>query len=66
MLANSEFEAGSIGDWLHEVLAKNGPSRTVDLRKLAETVFSNGISQSSVGAVLQSNPDFVRVAPGVY
>lgn len=66
MLARSEFEAGSIGDWLQEVLANNGPSRTVDLRQLAGVAFSNSISQSSIGAVLQSNPDFVRIAPGVY
>ena len=66
MLKDSDFEPESIGAWLHDVLAKNGPSRLVDLREQAETVFSHGISQSSVGAVLQSNPDFVRVAPGVY
>ena len=66
MLKGSDFEPGSIGAWLHDVLAENGPSRSVDLREKAEIVFAQGISQSSVGAVLQSNPDFVRVAPGVY
>ena len=66
MLRGSDFEAGSIGAWLRDVLRKNGPSRSVDLTEQAETAFSHGISHSSVGAVLQSNPDFVRVAPGVY
>ena len=66
MLEGSDFESGSIGAWLHDVLTENGPSRSVDLREQAETVFSHNISQSSVGAVLQSNPDFVRVAPGLY
>ncbi len=66
MLKGSDFELDSIGAWLRDTLAKNGPSRSVDLREKAESIFSHGISQSSVGAALQSNPDFVRVAPGVY
>jgi hypothetical protein len=61
-----DFEAGSIGAWLYVALANGGPTRAVDLRERAEIGISQRISQSSVGAVLQSNPDFVRLAPGVY
>lgn len=66
MLGESDFERGSIGAWLHATLARNGPSRTVDLRRQAEIGFPQKIAQSSIGAVLQTNPDFVRIAPGVY
>ena len=66
MLAESAFEPGTIGAWLHAALTKNGPSRAVDLRLRAEVEFPQKIAQSSIGAVLQSNPDFVRIAPGVY
>jgi hypothetical protein len=62
----NEFEGGSIGAWLYETLARTGPMRLVDLRSQAEADLPQKISQSSVGAVLQSNADFVRVAPGVY
>lgn len=61
-----DFEVGSIGAWLYVALASGGPTRAVDLRERAEIGISQKISQSSVGAVLQSNPDFVRLAPGVY
>jgi hypothetical protein len=64
--AEPEFEAGSIGAWLYAALADGGPTRVVDLRAQAVISLSQEISQSSVGAVLQSNPDFVRLAPGVY
>ena len=63
---DTDFGSESIGGWLCSTLALNGPMRTVDLRAEAETKFQNGISQSSVGAVLQSNDDFVRLAPGVF
>lgn len=62
----ADFEVGSIGDWLYEVLKKNGLCRTVELRRLAQVAYGDSIAQSSVGAVLQSNPEFARVAPGVY
>lgn len=65
-LGESNFEVGSIGAWLYETLAHSGPMRMVALRDMAETQLSKTISQSSVGAVLQSNPEFVRLAPGVY
>lgn len=62
----TDFDFGSIGAWLHSTLATNGPMRTVDLRAAAEAGFQSKISPSSVGAILQSNDDFVRLAPGVY
>jgi hypothetical protein len=64
--AEPDFESGTIGAWLYAALATRGPTRVVDLRAQAEIGITQRISQSSVGAVLQSNPDFVRLAPGVY
>jgi hypothetical protein len=66
MPGGMDFEPGSIGAWLYTTLAKNGASRMVDLREQADAELPQDISQSSVGAILQSNPDFVRIAPGVY
>jgi hypothetical protein len=62
----SDFDPGSIGAFLFEALAHGGPMRMVDLRDMAETQLSQKISRSSVGAVLQLNSLFVRLAPGVY
>ena len=63
---DGDFEPESIGAFLYEALARDGPMRMVELRDLAETQLPQRISRSSVGAVLQSNPEFVRLSPGVY
>ena len=60
------FEQGSIGDWLFNRLKNRGPARLQDLRKEAQAAFDDEISESSIGAILASNPSFRRVAPGVF
>lgn len=60
------FEQGSIADWLFNRLKNRGPARLQDLRKEAQAAFDDEISESSIGAILASNPSFRRVAPGVF
>jgi hypothetical protein len=60
------FEPESIGAWLYSALEGGGPTRSVDLDAQAKIEMPKAIASTSVGAVLQSNPEFVRVAPGIY
>jgi DNA-binding CsgD family transcriptional regulator len=62
----NDFEAGSIGWVLYEFLAAEGPKRLVDLRDWVPSRLTQEVSDTSVGAVLHSNPCFVRLAPGVF
>lgn len=59
------FEEGSIGQELARLLADR-PKRHVDLRTLMAQSTSGQVADSSVGAILSSNPCFRRVAPGVF
>ena len=59
------FEEGSIGQELARFLADR-PKRQVDLRALMAQSTSGQVADSSVGAILSSNPCFRRVAPGVF
>ena len=59
------FEEGSIGQELARLLADR-PKRHVDLRALMAQSTSGQVADSSVGAILSSNPCFRRVAPGVF
>lgn len=58
------FEPCSIGARLSEELA-NGPRRLVELRAARDS-FDGQAAESSIGAVLLSNPCFRRVAPGIF
>jgi hypothetical protein len=60
-----EFNSESIEEWLYAVFAKEGPQRASDLRRRRDEL-PNGIAVSDVGAALRSNPEFVRLLPGIY
>lgn len=60
------FEERSIGAWLKQYLHDHGPTRLQDLRRAAVAQFGGGISETSIGAILSSNPCFRRIAPGVF
>ncbi len=59
------FDPGSIGAELVDLL-RAGPMRHVDLREGMVARHGDRIAESSVGAVLASNPCFRRVAPGIF
>ena len=64
--SDNEFSEDSIGDLISRRLAVDGPQRLVDLRECVTTDTENEVMNSSVGAVLLSNPCFQRVAPGYF
>jgi GNAT superfamily N-acetyltransferase len=65
MVLGSAFETNTIGGDLVGLL-ESGPQRHVDLRKRMADAQGDRIAESSVGAVLASNPCFRRVAPGIF
>ncbi len=60
------FEEGSIGAWLTKHFRDYGPTRLQDLRRAGVEKFGNDISETSINAILVSNPSFRRIAPGVF
>lgn len=64
-LLRPRFDEGTIGAELARQLA-SGPRRHVDLRESVPATFGGRVAESSVGAILLSNPCFRRVAPGVF
>ena len=65
MVLEPAFEDGSIGAHLAGILAA-GPRRHVDLKSEMAGAQGDRIAETSVGAVLASNPCFRRVAPGIF
>lgn len=59
------FEQGSIGHRLVELLG-DGPRSLMDLRSAIAEDMQGRVAESSVGAVLLTNPCFRRVAPGIF
>lgn len=59
------FEKGSIGHRLVELLG-DGPRSLMDLRSAIAEDMQGRVAESSVGAVLLTNPCFRRVAPGIF
>ena len=62
----THFAEGSLGDLLIRRLTQFGPQRAIDLRRTIIESAHNSFSESSVGAVLISNPCFRRAAPGIF
>ncbi|MCJ2044614.1 hypothetical protein MKK58_08740 [Methylobacterium sp. J-078] len=62
----THFADGSLGDMLVKQLAQFGAQRMIDLRRKIIDHGQGAFSESSVGAVLISNPCFRRVAPGIF
>lgn len=62
----THFAQGSLGDLLMQQLVQFGPRRAIDLRRTIIETAQGSFSESSVGAVLISNPCFRRVAPGIF
>lgn len=60
-----EFENGSIGHRLAQHLDV-GPQSLMDLRAAIADDTQGRVAESSVGAVLLTNPCFRRVAPGIF
>ena len=56
----------TIGRWLMAEIGRRGPSRAVDLRDRALRKFRGEISATSIGAVMLMNPEFIRLAPGIF
>jgi hypothetical protein len=60
-----EFDPESIEQWLYTIFAEKGPQRTSDLRRHMDEP-RNDVAPSDIGEVLQSNPEFIRLMPGIY
>lgn len=65
-LVETAFAEGGIADQLLRLLEGSGPQRVVDLRRTTLVDGRGRIAESSVGAILLSNPCFRRVAPGIF
>ena len=65
-IEETNFAEGSLGDMLVKKLEQFGPQRLIDLRRAITDSAQGSLSESSVGAVLISNPCFRRAAPGIF
>ena len=62
----THFAEGSLGDQMVKQLVEFGPQRLIDLRRTIADNVEGSFSESSVGAILITNPCFQRVAPGIF
>ncbi|MBF0439906.1 MAG: hypothetical protein HQL93_12415 [Magnetococcales bacterium] len=64
--SNPTRDAGAVTQWLINLLDSQGPMRFYNIKEAGQESMPEGISLNSLGPILQTSGEFIRLTPGVY